>query len=279
MPKRHLLLALLALGCGDDARVSLRAADASAADASARCARAEDCDDGDRCTVDLCVVGNVCEHERQSGCVSPRRCTRATDCDDGIACTRDRCLVSGVCDSVSDDPLCLVDAGAPTVDVPVATDAVAASDVPLAQADVFTPTDVVIPPADVPLPADAGSDPRSGTYAVAPSITYACQDEVFETPIVRVSLASIQLTITAAGASATWPGAPATLTGPAPAPDALRLTATVPHKDCNTVITLTANFSDARRFSATIALSFNGIGCALTSCEARSFPFNGTRTP
>lgn len=294
MAKRHLLLVFLALGCGDEARVSLRGAtDAAATEASSRCARAEDCDDGDPCTVDLCVVGNACDHERQSGCASPRRCTRAADCDDGVACTRDRCLVSGLCDSVADDSLCPVgarcalprgcateaDAGAVPADVPAPLDVVTASDVALPQRDAITPRDVASAPADAPPPADAGPDPRTGTYSLLPALAYSCQDEVFKTPIVSLALASLHLVITPSATTATWPGGATTLTGPAPAGNAFRVTGTIPHEDCNTTLTLAASFTNARQFSGTIALSFSGIGCALTSCEARTFTLNGTRTP
>lgn len=293
MVRRLLPLALLALGCGDDARVALRADDAATADAGPRCDRAEDCDDGDPCTEDLCVVGNVCDRERRSGCVTPRACTRAADCDDGVPCTRDRCLVTGRCDSVADDALCPVgercaaprgcvaplDAGPPPADVPAPRDAPPPMDLTLLQGDVITPADVVTAPSDVPAVTDAAPDPRAGVYTLVPAAAYACQDEVFKTPIVSLAVASVRLAITAARTEATWPGGPVPLTGPAPAGSAFRVTGTIPHEDCATTLTLSGTFTDAQRFSGTLALSFSGVGCALTSCEARAFTVNGTRAP
>lgn len=292
-------LALLAVGCGDEPRVSLRAdGDAAVTAPATRCARAEDCDDQDPCTADLCVVGNVCEHERVSGCVSPRRCVRAGDCDDGVACTRDRCLVSGLCDSVADDSLCAVgarcdarrgceghqDAGAPAVDLPASSDAstpidrVAVADAP-SVTDRPAADDVAMDAGgvDAGAPPDAGEDPRSGRYTLVPAVAYACQDEVFKTPVLSVAIAEITLSASASAVTLGWPGGATTLRGPAIAAGALRVTGAIPHPDCAATLTVTGSFPDPVRFSGSLALAFSGIGCALTSCEARSLTLNGTR--
>ena len=292
---------VLLAGCDESGLRSLRVdPDATVALPSTRCSRAEDCDDGDMCTTDLCVVGNVCDHERVPGCVAPRRCTRAADCDDGVSCTRDRCLVSGLCDSVVDEALCAVgtrcdarrgcegpDAGAvdagvvdaAAVDVggvtasdrPVGEDRVAASDV-VATRDVPTVT-------DAPAVTDAGADPRSGTYTLVPAIAYACQDEVFKTPVLSLAVASLTVVARPGGVTVTWPGGGAPLTGPAVAGDALVATATLPHPDCTATLTLRASFAPGARMNGTLALGFTGIGCALTSCEARTFPVQSLRAP
>lgn len=290
-------LALLAVGCGEEPRVSLRgASEASISPPESRCARAEDCDDQDPCTADLCVVGNVCDHERIRGCASPRRCTRAGDCDDGVSCTRDRCLVSGLCDSVADDSLCAVGARCDArlgcegsqdsgVDVPEAsdvvtpTDRVAAIDA-TATADRPVATDALALDAlavDSGAPIDAGEDPRSGRYTLVPALAYACQDEVFKTPVLSFAIAEITLSATSAAVTLSWPGGATTLRGPAIAAGAVRATGAIPHPDCAATLTITGSFPDPVRFSGSLALAFSGFGCALTNCEARTFTVNGTR--
>lgn len=283
------------LGCDEGGLRALRVdPDATAVLPSTRCSRAEDCDDGDACTTDLCVVGNVCDHERVSGCVAPRRCARAADCDDGVACTRDRCLVSGLCDSVADDSRCEVgarcdgrrgceeaDAGgadvvAPDVFAPDAG-ALPTSDRP-AHEDRAVASDVVSP-RDVPAMIDAGDDPRSGTYTLVPAIAYACQDEVFKTPVHRVAVASLTVVARPGGVTVTWPGGSVPLTGAALAGDALVATATLPHPDCAATLTLRAGFALGARMNGTLALEFSGLGCVLTSCEARTLPVQSARLP
>lgn len=289
-------------GCDEGGLRSLRVdPDATAALPSTRCSRAEDCDDNDACTADLCVVGNVCDHERVVGCVAPRRCARATDCDDGVSCTRDRCLVSGLCDSVADESLCAVgtrcdarrgcegsDAGAVSLDTGVVaasdrpvgedrvtgSDGAALTDVP-ALRDVLAAADV--PVTDVPTASDAGEDPRSGTYTLVPALAYACQDEVFKTPVLSLAVASLTVVARPGGVSVTWPGGSAALTGPAIAGDALEAAATLPHPDCTATLTLRAGFAAGGRLNGTLALGFSGFGCALTSCEARTLTVQGLR--
>lgn len=284
-------------GCDEGGLRSLRVdPDATAALPATRCSRAEDCDDDDACTTDLCVVGNVCDHERVAGCVAPRRCARAADCDDGVACTRDRCLVSGLCDSVADESLCAVgarcdvrrgcegpDAGAVDAgrvapsDQPVAEDRVTGSDA-AAGTDAPAPRDVPAA-SDVPVASDAGEDPRSGTYTLVPALAYACQDEVFKTPVLSLAVASLTVVARPGGVTVTWPGGGAALTGPAVAGDALVATATLPHPDCTTTLTLRAGFALGGRMNGSLALGFTGIGCALTSCEARTLPVQSQRAP
>lgn len=287
-------------GCDEGGLRSLRVdPDATAALPATRCTRAEDCDDNDACTTDLCVVGNVCDHERVAGCVAPRRCARATDCDDGVSCTRDRCLVSGLCDSVADDSLCAVgtrcdarrgcegpDAGAfdaglvATSDRPVGEDRATGGDV-AAVTDVPAPRDMpavsdVRSVSDVPV-SDAGEDPRSGTYTLVPALAYACQDEVFKTPVVSLAVASLTVVAHTGGVSVTWPGGGAALTGPAIAGETLEAAATLPHPDCTATLTLRAGFAAGGRMNGTLALGFSGFGCALTSCEARTLTVQGLR--
>ncbi|HJL15728.1 MAG TPA: hypothetical protein RMH99_08735 [Sandaracinaceae bacterium LLY-WYZ-13_1] len=83
--------------------------DAGPPDAGPRtCDDDGDCDDGFGCTIDECVVGNVCEHEPLDarcedaercvvgrGCVTgtPTDCTDDGDCDDGMRCNgTERCI-------------------------------------------------------------------------------------------------------------------------------------------------------------------------------------------
>lgn len=301
-PRRALAALTLVAGCGDEARLSLRGEpDASAALDAAGCARSEQCDDRDPCTTDLCVVGNVCEHERVAGCVTPRRCARAAECDDGVGCTRDRCLVSGLCDSVADDALCpvgarcegargcvgeqadggvaAIDAGSRDAatssaeDAPVAHDQGGALDRPAED----RPMRVDVVAAQDVIDASGESDPRSGRYSLVPAVAYACQDEVFKTPIVSLAIAELTLDARVGGVTVSWPGGATTLRGPPIAGGSARAEGSIPHPDCTTHLSLSGSFPDAVRFSGALSLRFSGIGCALTGCEARSFTVNGTR--
>ena len=67
------------------------------------CATQADCDDGNSCTNDLCLVDGLCDHTPVEGC-----CNTDGDCDDGLFCTTDSCdVASHTCGYVeSADPLC-----------------------------------------------------------------------------------------------------------------------------------------------------------------------------
>ena len=82
---RTLILLLALTACGQD-----RADVATQRSALAGCAQDRDCDDGVRCTADICnLVDHTCLNLQISGC-----CTQDSDCDDGTACTKDACSVS-----------------------------------------------------------------------------------------------------------------------------------------------------------------------------------------
>ncbi|HAN32678.1 MAG TPA: hypothetical protein DCQ06_13875 [Myxococcales bacterium] len=77
------------------------------------CAFDADCDDGNACTGDACIVAQEkCIHIPQPGC-----CAAAKDCDDSNFCTTDTCEKnnpvdpSGKCVSKKLDPLCCVNQG------------------------------------------------------------------------------------------------------------------------------------------------------------------------
>src|SRR5947209_7550288 len=80
------LILLLALaGCGRD-----EAGTATRRSAVTACAQDKDCNDGLRCTADICnLVDHTCLNLEVSGC-----CTKDSDCDDGTPCTKDACSVS-----------------------------------------------------------------------------------------------------------------------------------------------------------------------------------------
>lgn len=80
------------------------------------CSTAADCDDGFPCTLDMCVVGNVCDHDPIDarcdaaagescvvgrGCVmgTPSDCRTDVECNDGNRCNGvERCIVErGIC--------------------------------------------------------------------------------------------------------------------------------------------------------------------------------------
>lgn len=117
--------------------------DASTAPDAARgpCQSNADCDDGVRCTRDLCVVGGACEHlPADATCVVPTRCASNAECDDRNVCTRDRCLVDGTCSHTPID-LCASDASAPDAFSPDASAPDVVSDVSVDASSV----DVVAP--------------------------------------------------------------------------------------------------------------------------------------
>src|SRR6185503_3870683 len=79
-----LLLVLAAGACGGQ-----RAVDATRSALTA-CTQDGDCNDGVRCTADICnLVDHTCLNLAVTGC-----CTADSDCDDGTACTKDACNVS-----------------------------------------------------------------------------------------------------------------------------------------------------------------------------------------
>jgi len=122
-------------GGGDDAglrRDAGRDAGPSQRDAGPeRCETAAECDDGFACTIDECIVGNVCRHEPLDarcdtsagercavgrGCVSgaPTDCETHADCDDGDACNgEEQCIVG---DCFMGTPLSCADGNACTLD-------------------------------------------------------------------------------------------------------------------------------------------------------------------
>ncbi len=93
------------------------------------CTSSADCDDGHQCTLDECVVGNVCRHDPLDarcdegarcvvgrGCVtgSTTRCTTAADCDDGSRCNGPETCIREMC--IPGSPLDCDDGNACTVD-------------------------------------------------------------------------------------------------------------------------------------------------------------------
>jgi hypothetical protein len=100
--------------------------DAARRDAGAmRCTADTDCDDGFECTIDSCIVGNVCDHmaldalcedgQRCSltlGCTTG--CTNDADCNDGVfcngteTCLREECY-AGMPANCDDGNACTID--------------------------------------------------------------------------------------------------------------------------------------------------------------------------
>jgi hypothetical protein len=87
------------------------------------------CDDGDKCTLDLCEPGAIVEGVPTYCCIHPpieslvcgRPCTEpgqeSLQCDDGDPCTVDRCGADGTCDAPLNDPaLCECSPGTALVD-------------------------------------------------------------------------------------------------------------------------------------------------------------------
>src|SRR5262245_3138077 len=83
---RHLLLLFMVAGgaCGIDGP------DITVRRSALTCAQDSDCNDGVRCTADICnLIEHTCLNLEVSGC-----CTQDSDCDDGTPCTKDACSVS-----------------------------------------------------------------------------------------------------------------------------------------------------------------------------------------
>jgi hypothetical protein len=87
--------------------------DAGSADSGPRsCTSSAECDDGHACTLDECVVGNLCRYDPLDarceagqrcvvgrGCVtgSPTSCRTAADCDDGVRCNGAETCIREMC--------------------------------------------------------------------------------------------------------------------------------------------------------------------------------------
>ncbi len=130
-----LTLALLACGdinvprADDTGGGPLPGADTQPPDKPCEYGRDEQCDDGDMCTVDECLITEVCRHKPlENGCKIDGACYAdgaiatgnaclycdvaaskntwtTTTCDDGKVCTRDECTASSGCVYLSDDAL------------------------------------------------------------------------------------------------------------------------------------------------------------------------------
>jgi len=81
------------------------------ASGNTNCLGPEDCDDGDPCTVEICMATGSCESHPTCGaserCCDGRcgECCEDLDCDDGVGCTVDRCFL-GACIAMADDGAC-----------------------------------------------------------------------------------------------------------------------------------------------------------------------------
>ncbi len=109
-----------ASGCGAPNTFVTDTGSDGGADGTMSCMRAADCDDMIPCTVDQCLVGNICDHRADNtlcpmgqtctpgrGCgTGTTTCTSAADCDDRTPCTRDSCLVGGMCRNQGDNTMC-----------------------------------------------------------------------------------------------------------------------------------------------------------------------------
>jgi hypothetical protein len=229
---------------------------------------AADCDDGHACTLDSCVVGNVCDHTPLSercaagesctiarGCISS--CADDADCDDGDYCNGDeRCLAERCAPGAARD---CDDGNACTLDRCDSMLASCAYDLALGCDAGVSPT------------LDGGGpepfDPTvhyAGDFLVAPTQSLTCPGRATYTiATVSFSVAAGTLTVVADSLTLTQTPAP---TGPS-------FDVTFVDGACASY-RLQGTFSDSDNFSGSWAATFGG---TCTICSAMSAAVIGAR--
>jgi hypothetical protein len=212
-----------------------------------------DCDDHVACTIDQCVIGNVCmhtpingmcpsgQHCGPSGCTSATTCNVDADCDDHVycngmeACLLHTCTHGTAVDCSTGDP-CHVGSCDETMMMCTAMtvcDSGAGSDAGPMCTTFHAPSDF------------------NGSFLLAPSQNQGCG-------ITMYTISSIAITVTASGISVTGlsvDNASQTMTGPAPSGNSFTATYT---DHCGTY-TLTGTFGSCRE-------SFAGHWSATFTC-------------
>jgi hypothetical protein len=236
------------------------------------CTSDSECDDGFACTIDTCVVGNVCDHvaldsacaaeERcvvGRGCVSsiPTECELDADCDDGAICNgTERCLgpagertcVAGSAFDCDDGNTCTTDACDDAIEGCRYT-AAPGCDAGTSTLDGGTPCE-----------AFATAD-YVGSYTFRPSAAAACTGVSFNVSEITVSVSGDVLTVRADRFTLTQSPAPTDGTFDARFSDG-----------CATV-RLEGAFTCADRWTGTWTASFGG-AC---SCSPQNLSVRGSR--
>lgn len=290
-----------------DAGATVDVGRAPAEAGAAECARQSDCDDRLACTDDECVVGGRCEHTPVNGrcpadqrcfpgqgCAASRACTGSAQCDDGVPCTQDLCVAGGTCQSVRDDSRCAagmactatgcVAAGRCTTDGDCddrrfcngvercqggSCGAGAAPDCSDGDPCTGDLCNDATGRCDHPaLTTCGGGTVASGTYALAPAVSYACGAG----SVGPVS----QVVLTAGSGSVVVTGFPATLTGAAPAGAMFTASGTDPRGGCQWRYTLSGSFTAEGRFTGSYNIAFDACPATL-GCFAQAGEVVGTR--
>lgn len=238
------------------------------------CTTAADCDDSIACTLDECVVGNVCRHDPLDarcntaagercvagrGCVSgmPTDCETHADCQDGLRCNGSEQCIAGNC-FMATTPHDCNDGNACTEDI---CDESAPSG---CRYETAPGCDAGTPSGDAGTPCgafDAGTH-YSGSFLMLPSQSCGGGGGSYSIDTLTFSASGGTLTVTAGSFTLTQSPAP---TGPSFDVSGMNGCATV---------RITGTFSCADTFSASWS-AFHSGGCA--ACGSTSSGITGVR--
>ena len=260
------------------------------------------CDDHRPCTVDLCVIGGLCQHAstcpsgmfcNATGCSTTVACTTNADCDDTVACTQDICGTGGACQNLRDDSRCdattmqtcsvtlgCVARGRCGIDADCddnrfcngmercATNvcqsgtAMGCDDHDACTADQCVESTRMC--AHTPL-TPCGGTPVSGTYALSPVPQFTCSDGSIG------PVNSVMLTVTATSVTVTGFGT--TLTGGAPEMGMFTASGPWTSSGCGGTISFSGSFTMPGYFMGSWSLT---AGMCHISCNSHFDRTNGT---
>lgn len=231
---------------------------------AAACTTAAQCNDGFTCTIDDCVVGNVCMHtpvdgmctgagehcDVHLGCTTMSTCNTATDCDDGDFCNgTESCSGAHQCYHLADRNC---DDGNPCTMDSCDTAANSCSYTALCDSGIVT---MDAGPACTTFTAPGDFD---GVYALLPAQSQACGGANY-----NVS----QVTLTVSGS---------TLTAVTGTSGAINMTGTMTGSDFDVsgtvgtnVYRLTGSFACRERFMGHWSAMVHGIGCMSQEVDVR----------
>jgi hypothetical protein len=288
------------------------------------CTSPSDCDDRIPCTRDTCLVDGLCRNQPDdsmcamgqrcnpaSGCgSSPGRCMNNADCNDAIDCTEDTCTVAGTCEHAPQNSRCT---GGRTCNATMGCvmasscrndaecdDRVFCNGVERCNTELACIAGTPVACADMdPCTLDACNemmracthtmDPACmssairGIYDIAPSTMYRCEDSLgLGMTLVDYNIRFFEFNVM--GTNLVVQGAPAIMTGPAPAGGAMDFDVRgVIAGSCNETFRLAGRFTNPTRtlFDATFTVTFTpAASCALVSnCRDQSVMVRGTRRP
>ena len=239
-----------------------------------RCDTNAECDDGLSCTIDECIVGNVCRHDPIDGrcdtaagercvvgrgCVSgtPTDCETHADCDDGNVCNgAEQCIVGGC---FMGTPRSCDDGNACTTDT-CDESATSGCRYELICDGGITTVDAAIPCDEF----NAGDYP--GTFSFRPSVLSACTGSaVYNVREITLSVAADTLRVSLNSAPFSLTQSPAPTDG----------TFDVTYVDSCGSYRLQGTFTCADRWEGTWTANFSG-SCSF--CPSQSETARGSRS-